>query len=125
MQRLAHAATHKLEEVKVVGATGLIVLDHTVGVGLEGRPAQGHRHKQREVGVEDLPRHHLRTKAERCKQGPKSKRGNVFLVETAQVLQCSYDTLNLPLHNLNIITASQLSIAVCCSTQQHYPGGLG
>ena len=60
MQRLAHAAAHKLEEVEVVGATGLVVLDHAVGVGLEGRPAHGHGHKQREVGVEDLPRHHLR-----------------------------------------------------------------
>lgn len=59
MQRLAHNAAHELEEVQVVGAPGLVVLDHAVGVGLEGRPAQGHGYEQREVRVEDLPRHDL------------------------------------------------------------------
>ena len=36
VQSLPHAAAHKFEEVKVVGAAGLIILDHAVGVGLEG-----------------------------------------------------------------------------------------
>ncbi len=57
VQRLAHHAAHKLEEVQVVGAARLVVLHDAVGVGLErGAPR---RHKQRYVRVERLPRHHL------------------------------------------------------------------
>lgn len=57
IQRLAHDAAHKLEEVEVISTARLVVLHNAVGVGLEGGPACGD--EQRDVGVEHLPRHHL------------------------------------------------------------------
>ena len=59
VQGLAHDAADKLEEVEVVGAARLVVLDDAVGVGLEGGAALGDRDKEGEVGVEHLARHHL------------------------------------------------------------------
>jgi len=64
IQSLAEDAPHKLEEVQVVGPPGLVILHHRVGVGLEGRAVLWHLDKQAEVGVEDLPRHHLHTEKE-------------------------------------------------------------
>ena len=57
IQRLAHQPTHKLEEVQVADAS--VVLHDTVGVGLESGATLRDVHKEGQVGVEDLPRHHL------------------------------------------------------------------
>ena len=57
VQRLAHHPPHEAEVVQVADAA--VVLHVAVGVGLEGGAALGHRHEQRQVGVEHLARHHL------------------------------------------------------------------
>ena len=42
VERLAHDAADKLEEVEVVGAARLVVLHDAVGVGLERGPPRRH-----------------------------------------------------------------------------------
>jgi hypothetical protein len=59
VERLAHDAPHKLEKVQVVGATGLVILNRAVGVGLEGGAPFRHGHEEAEIGVEHLASHHL------------------------------------------------------------------
>ena len=59
IQSLAQNAAHKLEEVQVVGASGLVILDYRVGVGLKGGSMLRNLDKQTKVGVEDLPCHDL------------------------------------------------------------------
>lgn len=59
VQGLANDAPHKTEEIQMIGAPDLIVLHHTVGVGLKGGPCFWDGYKEGKVGVEDFASHHL------------------------------------------------------------------
>lgn len=85
IQRLPYDSANELEEVQVVGAPGLVILYNRVGIGLEGCAVLWHLYKETEVGVEDLPCHHLQ------------KRSNSRLSEMQTIAPAQTRTYGLPL----------------------------